>query len=807
MTFCQKVSNNVFAFNTYWLVKILKNPFNYFDDDKTEDVKLKKLFLIAQNFITSLPTLEYEKIFTEVLIEIFKANSENILDLQYLITLNKDFNENLKAINYSKENLVEIKQRTYPEELSPIKKNFFESINYLIYSLEYQFDQYLVNGQYAASQNVLELFEVFYDFSDDEQKIRIHFQKARQLIAQGSIEQAYQELEKTILLIRKSKSYFISGLVLRLLGEVYFINRQPVFGNYAFDQVIQIFSRIIPEHSRFKAYTLLKFSDRLNEIGLFAQALQILEDSFKLFQSSSLLLEIVNGRQKTADLLYKLGSTELAIKELQTAIHELGDKDLTYVKQLEGIKQAFEYPEIVHPLYTYKNWMKLNYVQLDSLQLQESKYSKVFTETKDKELTEDTLSQIIQYLRILFKLGKIDSLRLALDYVERNIPPKLQNRGLIYLELSLIHNWLGNIDIGNYYSDLARSSLYILPVDFEISSFHQINYIAYQLYLGNYEYAELLLQDQFLRKKKKNESLLNLYYSFLEAHKSSEDYFEKFYEKGIAQIVEKSISPPSKNEVKRYAPILSLNQYEKIFPLQGLSKKDLQLLKEICSYLYKSTIDVTKGLYNEAVQHLAKIIGILNELSSESWRKDVQINYFKRMGQIFYADTTNALNQKKCLQYWQEALRVISTATKDEPLLYLFEKLDLLYLIGKNGYKFSLLTIEESTKYLISGKNLIARNNIRNNLRLEFQFDTALGNNYFESKEYEQAEKYYLRALEKHENKLYMELGNVLRNLAQIYIARKEKEKLQNFMNQYSNYLNVFNIKEEIENLFETQSN
>ena len=177
------------------------------------------------------------------------------------------------------------------------------------------------------------------------------------------------------------------------------------------------------------------------------------------------------------------------------------------------------------------------------------------------------------------------------------------------------------------------------------------------------------------------------------------------------------------------------------------------------------------------------------------------------MGQILYADTTNALNQKKCLQNWQEALRVISTATKDEPLLYLFEKLDLLYLIGKNGYKFSLLTIEESTKYLISGKNLITRNNIKNNLRLEFQFDTALGNNYFESKEYEQAQKYYLRALEKHENKLYMELGNVLRNLAQIYIARKEKEKLQNFMNQYSNYLNVFNIKEKFENLLETQSN
>lgn len=806
LNFLIKNGSNLYSLESTWYETILDDPYTHFNDEQSDNIQVKKLLLIAQNFITALPVPDYEKLFIQVLLNNIEKSFSYLLDLQYLFSITPEFDKYLDTIHYTTENLKTYLNKNKPDETGYVRTAYLGSNEYFFYKIEYLIDYYIVNKLYTVSRSILSYFELSYEYLDDEHKIRYHFSVARQFIAEGSLESAYQELEKTILLFRRTKSYFISGVVLRLLGEIYFINKQPVFGNYAFDQVLQISSRLLPERSRFKAYTLLKLSDRLNEIGLFGNALANLEETLNIFQEQSLLLEELNVKQKLADILYKLGSTDLAIHELTSAINKIGDLDQSYVNQIDSIKQAFKNPELIHPLYSYKNWLKINYINSDSLEMQLDKYERKFDEFREKEINEDVLPQIIHLLRIYFKLGKITKLKLVMDYIERNIPPSLKNRGLIYLELSLLHNYLGNIDIGNYYSDLARNALYILPVDFEISSIFQINYLAYQLYLRNYEYAELLLQDHFLRKKRKQEAILYLFYAYLEGKKQESNSFEKFYEKGRSLLLEKSDVSVNKSEIKNYGEYLLLNQYENIFPVIGLHKSELIPINKINNCFYKATIDASRNNFSDSLQNILKVSELIKNLTAVEWKNDLQLYYYKRLGQIYYSDNSDSVNQKKAIHYWQEALRIITNLNKEIPQLYLFEKLDLFYLIGKNSYKFSLLDLTESNKYLISGKNLLSRFNVRNRTRLEFQFDTALGQNYFDAKDFKNAEKYFSRALEKHENKLYMELGSVLRNLGQIYFDMKETEKLESFVDKYSKYFLIFGIKEEIENLLGKRS-
>jgi hypothetical protein len=81
---------------------------------------------------------------------------------------------------------------------------------------------------------------------------------------------------------------------------------------------------------------------------------------------------------------------------------------------------------------------------------------------------------------------------------------------------------------------------------------------------------------------------------------------------------------------------------------------------------------------------------------------------------------------------------------------------------------------------------------------LEFQFDTAIGTNFFLSKKYTEATKYYARALQKHENKLYGELSSIISNLAIIYVENNEKELLKDHLRKYKGIINHFNIKDDL---------
>ena len=795
-------TDNLYTIASNTTVSILTAPSRYFDDEKTEDFAIKKLFLIIQNVIAELPDLNYEDIFKKMLIDSLQTSdiSEKVLNLMDLMIIDPDFQVSLQQNSFDIDALWNEFKRIKDNESDLLTKPLLNVVELFLYKVEFLFDSYLVKGSYKTSERLLTYLEKNYDLLDTEHEARFHFQKSRQFIAQGELEKAHVELTETIKLVKQTKNYWTLAVVLRLLAETYFINRQPLFSTYCFDQIFQLFGRVLPDKQRFKGYSLLKASDRLNEAGLFALSLQNIEKALDLFHEKNLLLEELNGRQKIADILYKLGSTDIAVNELTLAIQSLGDDlDEPYKKRLEAIKNVFANPEIYHPLYSYKNWTKINYVNIDTLKLQEERYEKIFTENRDKEVSEEVLQQMIYYLRLLFKLGKIQDLRLVLDYLERHIPAKSQNKGLLYLELSLIHNFLANIDIANYYCDLAKSSLFSLPIDYDISIRYQLNFIGFQLYNARYELAELLLQDQFLRKRRKQEADLYLFYAALESHKRPPNDFEKFYEKGKSLQIGKSARSLSKQDIKLYGSSILFDTYQDLFPITNLPKKDVEIIEEIQWLFCGVTIDGTTGSYTSATQKLSKIEELVSQITDKDWKDDLTINYLKKSGQIYYNDKSSPENSKKCIYNWQNALKKITFAIKENPRLYLFERLDLMYLIGKSVVQFGLLESEEANKYLLSGKNLIRKHNVHNSLQLEFQFDTALATNYFDSKNYEQAIKYYTRALDKHDNKLYAELQSILLNLFSSYLEMNKKDEIKKLIQKYREYIRIFNIQEDLE--------
>lgn len=799
LNFFTKIGS-LYTFTSNILVNALFNSNKIFNDEKTENFAFKKLFLVIQNTITDLTEFKFVDRYKEVLIGLLQSADSLDIFLSFLdlIIIDPEFMTLIKNSNFDKDHFFKILEETKRNESNLLKKPFIETINYVLYTLEYLFDGYIVKGLYETSKAILEYLEISYDLIENENKPRFFFQKARQTIAKGDIERTYNNLTQGIKLAKQTKNYWTLGILLRLVAETYFINKQPVFGNYSFDQIFQLYQRIVPDKTRFKAYTLLKLSDRLNEIGLFAYSLQSIEESAEIFHTKSLLLEEVNTKQKMADILFKLGSTDLAVNELTLALTLIRDLDDSLTKRLEAIKNAFVNSEIYHPLYAFKNWTKVNYFNAQSLELQLEKYQKIFLEIREKDLSEDSLQQMIIYLRLLFKSGKILEFRLVLDYIERHIPAKSLNRGLLYLELSLIHNFFANADIANYYSDLAKNTLFSLPIDYEISIKYQLNYISFQLYNNKYELAELLLQDQFLRRKGKNEADLYLLLANLESHKNLPNNFEAFFEKGKSLKLEKSESPPSKQDIRLYGSGLLYNQYIKLFPLIDMPKKDIELIEEINWHFYTITIDVNTSNYSLALQKFAKIDELAKGLTTKTWQDDFTIIQMKKLGQIYYNDKSNPENIKKSIYYWQNALKKISEIITDNPLLYLFERLDLLYLIGKSAVINGLFDLDEANKYLISGKNLIKKHKVHNSLQLEFQFDSALAANYFEAKNYEKAIKYYNRALDKHNNKLYAELQTILTNLSLSYIEQKETEELESFIKKYKEYFKIFGIQEEL---------
>ncbi len=797
-----KKNGKYYSFRSHKIIHLLNNPSTYFDDEHSDNFKVKKQLLLIQDFFTNIQEIDFYGIFKNMLLESIKENtSESIDNVLTLIAIDQDFYRSLGEIAFTKEVLITKIEELKNSESEFLKKPYNESVDYVLYQIEYYFDNYLVKGAYNSSQTLLEYLEACYKVLPQDSKARFHFQKSRQLVAQGEFNQVYAELTESIKHIKRDKDFWTLSVVLRLLAETYFINRQPLFGTYAFDQLFQLYARILPVNTRFKGYSLLKLSDRLNETGLFAYSLQNLEDALRLFMASSLSLEEITCQQKMADILYKLGQPELAVQSINRAIELVKDADKNFSDRLESIKNAFENPELYHPFFSYKNWLKINYTNTESLLIQQQKYKKIFEENKDKEISEDYLQQLLYYIRLSFKLGNIQELRLAIDYLERHIPTKSPNKGLIYLELSLLHNFLANTDVANYYSDLAKSSLFSVPIDYDISSKYQLNYISYRLYNGQYELGELLIQDQFLRKKRKNEAELYLQYAFLESHKNPPNEFEKYYDRGISLYRDRLDMKMSKQEIKSYGSGILRDQYINIFPIVNLPKKEVAIIEEIHWLFYKMSVDVIKSSFTAAIEKLSKVESLTSQLATNDWKTDISINYLKKLGQVYYNDKQNPDNAKKSIIYWQKALKSISELTKEGPLLYLFERLDLLYLIGKSSVEFNLLSVEEANKYLISGKNLIRKHNVHNSLQLEFQFDSALGMNFFEAKNYIQAIKYYTRALEKHNNKLYAELRTILLNLVVSYKETQNKEALEELLKKYEDYIKIFTLQGEIDKI------
>ena len=290
-----------------------------------------------------------------------------------------------------------------------------------------------------------------------------------------------------------------------------------------------------------------------------------------------------------------------------------------------------------------------------------------------------------------------------------------------------------------------------------------------------------------------------MYYACLESKKKEPNSFERFYEKGRSLFFEQHDLNINKSEIRNYAPSLLFNYYEVIFPIIGLSKIDVKIVTGVLSSFYKATINASKSVFTDAIENIIKVNEFLSDLTSTEWKEDIKIFYFKRLGQIYFNDKTDQSNQKKSIVSWQQALKTITNITGEQQLLYLFEKLDLFYLIGKNSYKFGLFEVSEANKYLLSGKNLLSRFHVKNSIILEFQFDAALGFNYFDSKDYEKSEKYFLRALEKHENKLYEDLKLILMDLAKIYLNKEEKDKLNKFQEKYNLIMEFFDIKKDLQ--------
>ena len=396
-------------------------------------------------------------------------------------------------------------------------------------------------------------------------------------------------------------------------------------------------------------------------------------------------------------------------------------------------------------------------------------------------------------------MGKIQQLRVVLDYFERNFPTNSQNKGLVYLELSLLHNFLAIVDVANFYSVLARTTLFSLPVEYEISINFLLNYLGFDFYTNRFELAEMLLQDQFLRKKRKNESDLYLFYAYLETKKNPPNDFDKFYEKAKGLKIAKSELLKSKQEIRSYGAGILSNQYISVFPIVNISKKDLDIIEEINWLFFTITVDANTGQFLAAFQKLSKVEELMQGLTTKEWKEDFSISYLKKLGQLYYNDKSNPDNSKKCIFYWQNALKKIIEVTNTEPQLYLFERLDLLYLIGKSSVKFGVLESNEANKYLVSGKNLIKKFNVHNSLQLEFQFDSALGTNYYEAKDYHQAIKYYTRALAKHDNKLYAELQIILLNLISSYQEQADKDAIKELITKYQEYIRILGIQEELE--------
>ena len=388
-----------------------------------------------------------------------------------------------------------------------------------------------------------------------------------------------------------------------------------------------------------------------------------------------------------------------------------------------------------------------------------------------------------------------------MDYLEHNLDKNFQNIGLIYLELMLLYNYFGKVDIVNYYSDLTKRTLYNLPVDYEIRSVHQILFIGLQLYTGNLEYADLLIRDHLLRKKVRYEPYLYLFLAYLESKKREPVNFDKLYEKGRSLLLEKKEKVYSKQEVQLYSPALLYDLYQKLFPIVALGKEDVEIIEKIHWLFYNMSIDGSKNSFSDALIKTSTITDLSLKINN-LWKIDVQITNNKRIGQIYYGDNGNINNMKKAIHYWQNSLRLINQIVKDtSEKAYLFEKLDLLYLVGSSFAKLQSMPVEEANKYLLSGKNLIRKNAFQDQKRLEFQFDLALGMNFFQAKDYEKARKYYVRALEKHENKVYPELAGLLLNLGKIYLEEKEKGKYLQIFDTYKELIEIFNIKEDLKNL------
>ena len=309
----------------------------------------------------------------------------------------------------------------------------------------------------------------------------------------------------------------------------------------------------------------------------------------------------------------------------------------------------------------------------------------------------------------------------------------------------------------------------------------------------------MLLQDQFLRKKRKNESDLYLFYAYLETKKNPPNDFDKFYEKAKGLKIAKSELLKSKQEIRSYGAGILSNQYISVFPIVNISKKDLEIIEEINWLFFTITVDANTGQFLAAFQKLSKVEELMQGLTTKEWKEDFSISYLKKLGQLYYNDKSNPDNSKKCIFYWQNALKKIIEVTNTEPQLYLFERLDLLYLIGKSSVKFGVLESNEANKYLVSGKNLIKKFNVHNSLQLEFQFDSALGTNYYEAKDYHQAIKYYTRALAKHDNKLYAELQIILLNLISSYQEQADKDAIKELITKYQEYIRILGIQEELE--------
>ena len=802
--FFQKRSN-VFVFKSNKLRTIILDPIKAFNEELVDDFATKKLFLQISEFVNNLPELNFSELFYQsqktVLISREKRNF--LHNFVNLLSIKADFDTILEEISFSPEDFkVIVKSIQSTDTTLQLGKEQHHSLLKAINSLEFLVDFYLVQGDYEASNRLLNFLDVIIDEVRDELKIRIYFEKARQFLVTGNTEQSFNELDKSIILLRKTKSYWTLGVILRFMGEIYFINQQVQFGTYSFDQIFQLYNRILRKNSRFKAYSLVKLADRLAENDLHANALQCVEEATAIFEFNNLTLELINNHQKSSDLLFKLGSSDLAIAEIDKVITELGEEEKTFLQRLESIKETIQNPDLVNPFYSNKNWNKINYLQSDALKIQEQRYHSLFEEHKQKGFTEESLQVILQYIRILFKLGKIKEFKAVLDYAEHTLPKNFQNIGLIYLELALLYNFLGRVDVANYYASLTKTSIKNLPVDFDIRSIQQLLLIASNLYNRKFEYAELLLKDHLLRKKLRYEPYVYLLYAYLESHKKGNTNFDKLYDKGKSLLVEKNEKLFSKQEIRMYGEGVIFDLYAKLFPIVNLEHKEFQSLQQIHWLFYKMSLDGLTNNLDESLEKSTEINKLLSEISNKNWKNDIQINNFKRMGQIYLNDTTNEDNRKKSVSYWQKALQLIILDEKSvSNQAYLFEKLDLMFLIGKNGPETGSLPIDEANKYLLSGKNIIRKSDFQENLRLEFQFDAALGLNYYKAKDNEKAIKYFVRALSKHENKLYPDLGKIILGLATIYHEKGEKGLLNDHIKKYENYLNVFNIREEIEKL------